>query len=249
MSQEYAWPAMRRSREVPARTEPPAEAATGAGGARALSHLPQAFDLCVFGALALTVFPQVLLSALEPGVGVAGAIAVWALAYLVAWPVRAVVVRLEGRWDPRVRLALARVLFAGSTLAVAALPDASHTAWAPLLLIFARIAQGLAIGGLAHDRLLVDGTPAEARRHRLQSWILAGAVGFTAGAVILGVLAVMLQRADLLAWGWRYPFVMALALNMVAGFADLRLEWARRHRSAERRASLRLVAISGVRLD
>lgn len=251
MSQEHAWPAMRWSREVPARTERPAEAE---GGVQALSQVPQAFDLFVFGALSLTVFPQVFLSALGlsalgPGVGVAGAMAVWALAYLVAWPVRAALIRLDGRWDPRIRRALARLLFAGSSLAVAALPDASHTAWALLLLILARTAQGLALGGLAQGQVVHSSTSVEARRQRLRSWICAGSVGFMAGALVLGILAVMLQRADMNAWGWRYPFVMALALNMVAGFADCRLEWARRDRPAERRRSLRLVAIGGARLD
>lgn len=248
MSQEYAWPAMQRGREVPARAEPPAEAGQdAASGLLTLSQAPQAFDLFVFGALALTAFPQVFLSA--AGLGVAGAVAVWALAYFVAWPVRAALLRLDGRWDPSIRLALARLLFTGSTLAVAALPDANHAAWAPLLLILARTAQGLALGGLAHVRLVRDVAPAGARRQQLRSRILAGAVGTTAGAVVLGVLAVMLPRADFLAWGWRYPFVMALALNMVAGFADHRLEWARSNRTAGPRPPLRLVAISGARLD
>lgn len=251
MSQEYAWPATwRRRPEAPARDERPAHAAgEGDGGVQGLSKVPQAFDLFVFGALALTVFPQVFFPAFGPGAGVAAAIAVWALAYLVAWPVRAALVRLDGRWDPRIRLALARVLFTGSTLAVAALPDASHAAWAPLLLILARIGQGLALGGLVHGRRVGNVTPVGPWRHGLGGWIFAGSVGFTAGAVILGILAVMLQRADVLAWGWRYPFVMALAFNMVAGFADVRLEWARDNRSAARRTPLRLVTVSGARLD
>jgi hypothetical protein len=37
------------------------------------------------------------------------------------------------------------------------------------------------------------------------------------------VLAASLQPPDFVAWGWRYPFMMGPALNIVALFARLRL--------------------------
>jgi MFS family permease len=247
MSQEYAWPATWRREQAPlAAGEPPAATPFGdLAPVLALGGLPQALDGLVFAALALAVFPQVFFQALSPAAGVAAAAAVWAIAYLVAWPVRAAVVRFDRRRDARPRLALARVLFAGASLAIAVLPAARHAAAAPLLLVLARAGQGLALGGLAHGRLACDVQPAEERRLRRRSWALAAGLALVVGGVVLGILAVGLPQADFLAWGWRYPFAMALALNMAGLFADLRVESERGARRVPRRPALRLVTVAG----
>lgn len=244
MSQEHAWPAAwRRGHEA---SEPDArragpQARKGVRGALVLAGLPQAFDLFVFGAVSLAVFPQVFLAGLAPAAAVAVAVGVWVCAYIVAWPAGAALARLGARWDPKVRMGLARALFTVSTLSVAILPATGQWAWAPLLLVILRLGQGLALGGLAQGH--AQGAP---RRELLPSRALAGLVGLAAAALILGVFALALPTEDFLAWGWRYPFVLALALNMTAFFGDLQVAEAQRKPAKPR---LRLVTVDGVRTN
>ncbi|HKR88487.1 MAG TPA: hypothetical protein VJS38_09960 [Phenylobacterium sp.] len=240
MSQEHVWPATwREGHEVPARDGRPRAAAAndGAGAALVLAGLPQAFDAWVFGALALGVFPQLFFSALAPAAGVAAAVGVWALAYVAALAWRAVLARRGHR--TRGHLAAARLVFAIATVATAAAPAAASVVWAPLVLVVLRLAQGLALGALASPRPAAG----DARCVLLRSRVVAGVIGLAAAGGILGGLALALPSEDFVTWGWRYPFVIALTLNMGALFGDLRA--AELHRRARGRPELRLVAVSG----
>jgi len=52
---------------------------------------------------------------------------------------------------------------------------------------------------------------------------LGGPLGFLLAAGLFSFLLLQLSPADFLAWGWRYPFCVAFAINVVALFARLRL--------------------------
>src|SRR5690606_28718632 len=52
---------------------------------------------------------------------------------------------------------------------------------------------------------------------------LGAPVGFIVAAGVFAFLYASLSAEDLLSWGWRYPFFVAFALNVVALFARLRL--------------------------
>jgi len=114
---------------------------------------------------------------------------------------------------------------AGTTL-IGVLPTyATAGYWAPIMLVFLRLIQGLGAGAEYGGAVifLVENAPA---RHR----------GFWGGFAPLGVsignllaagafaLVTMLPRADLLAWGWRLPFLASFLLILVGLFVRLRLE-------------------------
>jgi MFS family permease len=249
MSQEYAWPhsgraGLETAAAPVARARRPLRDFEPALG---LAGLGQAFDACVMGVLALAVFPQLFFANLAPQGALAAAVAVWGLAYAVAWTVRPAVAWLDRRHDPRVRVALGRALFTAGCLAIAALPIAHHGPQSAWLLVLARVAQGLGIAGVAHGRLAPQIAAGEERRSRLRGWALAGGFAALAAGGILTGLVLALPRADFLAWGWRYPFVAALALNLVALFGDLLVERARDSRR-HGRAVLRLATVAGVRV-
>ena len=88
-----------------------------------------------------------------------------------------------------------------------------------------RLAQGVALGGSW------DGLPSllalNAPKHR-RGWYamlgqLGAPVGFIVAAALFAFLLGNLPAEDFYAWGWRYPFFAAFAINVVALFARLRL--------------------------
>ena len=96
--------------------------------------------------------------------------------------------------------------------------------WTILLLALFRILQGFALGG-SRDAcpLLAPNAP----RHR-RSWYamlgqLGAPIGFLVAAALFLYLVLSLSSEDFLGWGWRYPFFVAFAINVVALFACLRL--------------------------
>jgi MFS family permease len=52
---------------------------------------------------------------------------------------------------------------------------------------------------------------------------LGAPVGFIIAAGMFSYMLTELSQDDFLVWGWRYPFYVAFAINVVALFARLRL--------------------------
>jgi MFS family permease len=251
MSQEYAWPAAwRREGEAGETAARRREAGLGdVGLALALAGFPQAFDFAACGVLAASVLPQVFFPGLAPAAALAASLSVWMLAYVAAWVARPAVAAVDRICDPRLRLILARALFTASTMTIALLPASARAAWAPGLFVAARLVQGLGLAGLSHGRLAPQLSPAEERRGRLKVWAVSGAIGLVVAGGLAGVLALVLQGPDLVAWGWRYPFVIALALNISGLVGDLNAESVGRARRPKGRAQIRLATVFGAPVD
>ena len=81
------------------------------------------------------------------------------------------------------------------------------------------------------------------------AWCMAGLAGLIACAGLFAAFAAVLERSDFLAWGWRYPFIIAVAANIVALFADLRLLTAGGAGASDGRPVARLVSAGGVPVD
>jgi len=52
---------------------------------------------------------------------------------------------------------------------------------------------------------------------------LGAPIGFALASILFGYFVANLSSEDFLSWGWRYPFFVAFAINVVALFARLRL--------------------------
>jgi MFS family permease len=89
---------------------------------------------------------------------------------------------------------------------------------APIIVVLCRLVQGLALGGEVgpSSAFLIESAP-PAQRGLYASWQLAsqGAAGLVAGAIGL-VLTNGLAPAEMLAWGWRVPFMVGLLLVPLA---------------------------------
>ncbi len=119
----------------------------------------------------------------------------------------------------RPAMLLTIVLITVGTMGLALTPSyASIGVAAPLIVIFCRLVQGLALGGEVGPAsvFLIEAAP-DGKRGLYSSWQLAsqGLAVLAAGLLGLG-LALVLDKEALKLWGWRVPFVLCLLLVPVA---------------------------------
>ncbi|GAA1282553.1 MFS transporter [Saccharothrix xinjiangensis] len=122
---------------------------------------------------------------------------------------------LRGR---RKAMLLTIVLMAGGSVAIGLLPTYAQVGWlAPVLLLLARIAQGLSLGGEVSNAsayLAEIAPPGRRGRYSAFFYISTGAAVLVAS--LLGfVLARTLSPEQLSSWGWRVPFLIGGVLGLV----------------------------------
>jgi len=126
----------------------------------------------------------------------------------------------------RPALVLTIGLMAVGTLAIAVTPSyASIGIAAPLILVAARLVQGLALGGeIGPSTAVLLECALPRQRGLLTSWQSAsqGISILTAGAVGV-VLAQVLTKDQLADWGWRVPFALGLIIVPVGLYIRRRL--------------------------
>ena len=110
------------------------------------------------------------------------------------------------------------LLMAGGSLAIGVLPTFAMVGWlAPILLLLARIAQGMSLGGEVSNAsaYLAEIAPPE-RRGRYSSFFYISTGSALLMASLLGaLLTAVLTKEELAAWGWRIPFLIGGALGLV----------------------------------
>ena len=113
-----------------------------------------------------------------------------------------------------------------ATVAIAFLPGYHDIGAAAIwLLALARIGQGLALGG-AWDglaSLLALNAPPSKRGWYAMVPQLGAPLGLIVASALFAYFAGNLSADDFFDWGWRYPFFVAFAINVVALFARLRM--------------------------
>lgn len=184
------------------------------------------FDFFVFGIACVLVFPGLLFPFLSPLQGTLSAFALLAVAF-VARPVgTALFMAVQRHWGRGTKLTLALFLLGICTVGMAFLPGhATHGDAVIVALLLLRIGQGLALGGSwdGLPSLLAMSAPPERRGWYAMLGQLGAPLGFVLAAGLFAYLRGSLSEQDFLAWGWRYAFFVAFAINVVALFARLRL--------------------------
>ncbi|WP_425453102.1 MFS transporter [Bosea caraganae] len=184
------------------------------------------FDFFVYAIASVIVFPKLVFSFVDPLTGTLYSFAIFALAF-VARPVgTAIFMAIDRAAGKSAKLTLALVLLGTSTCAIGFLPGYDSIGIASVwLLALARIGQGIALGGTWDGlaSLLALNAP---QRHR--GWYaMIPQLGATLGLIVASALFAFfvgnLSADDFLSWGWRYPFFVAFAINVVALFARLRM--------------------------
>lgn len=230
--------------DMPANFPPPSGAAEGARDARRLNlddapispaeiavgvvigRASEYFDFFVYAIASVLVFPSVFFPFEARLEGTLYAFIVFAFAFL-ARPIGTVIsMAVQKRYGREVKLTLALFLLGTTTAGIAFLPSYAHIGFSSIVILsLLRIGQGLALGGSwdGLPSLLALNAPENKRGWYAMLGQLGAPVGFFIAAGLFWFLISNLDTSDFLTWGWRYPFYVAFAINVVALFARLRL--------------------------
>jgi MHS family dicarboxylic acid transporter PcaT-like MFS transporter len=129
--------------------------------------------------------------------------------------------RIADRRGRKTALLISVVMMCGGSLLIASLPTyASIGAWAPALLLFARLVQGLSVGGeYGATATYMSEVAMRGQRGFLSSFQYVTLIGGQLLAVlVIVVLQQLLDEAELKAWGWRIPFVIGAITAVIALF-------------------------------
>jgi MFS transporter, MHS family, alpha-ketoglutarate permease len=127
--------------------------------------------------------------------------------------------RIADRYGRRRSMMISVLMMCGGSLMIAALPtyDSIGNA-APLLLLLARLFQGLSVGGEYGTSATYMSEVAEPGRKgffaSFQYVTLIG--GQLAALLVLGILQLILSHDELKAWGWRIPFVVGACAALIS---------------------------------
>ncbi|MGV1915444.1 MFS transporter [uncultured Agrobacterium sp.] len=191
-----------------------------------LARMTEFFDFFVYAIASVLVFPYVFFSFADPLTATLYSFAVFSLAF-VARPIGSLIfLQIDRKFGRAVKLTAALFTLCGSTMAISFLPSYSDVGViAPILLAVFRIGQGLGLGG-AWDglvSLLAMNAPERQRGWYAMMPQIGAAMGFGLASAFFIIFVTQLSNPEFLGWGWRFPFFVALALNVLALFARLRM--------------------------
>jgi len=192
------------------------------------------FDFFVYAIASVLVFPKLIFPFVDPLTGTLLAFAVFALAFVVRPFGTAWFTTLERARGRGTKLVLALFLLGSFTVAIAFLPSyAQAGSISVLLLALLRMGQGVALGGTwdGLPSLLALNAPERRRGWYAMLPQLGAPLGFMVASGLFAFFLADLAPADFLSWGWRYPFFVAFAINVVALFARLRIVVAPEYRA------------------
>ncbi|MDD2057165.1 MFS transporter [Pseudomonas sp. GD03860] len=183
------------------------------------------FDFAIYGYFA-AVIGQLFFPSTAPGVSLLSSLAVFAVGFL-SRPLGAVVLGPIGDKLGRRAVLIITVFGMGlATTLIGLLPDyASIGIAAPILLVALRFLQGMMVGGEWSSAGIYIVESAPANRRATAASVITGTAGaaFLCGTAIAAIITASLSDADLMAWGWRVPFVASIVMAGVAMYIRRKL--------------------------
>lgn len=179
----------------------------------------ESFDFYVFSYLSAFFIGPLFFEPLGVFGGTLSAFLANALGF-VARPLGAIVFgHLGDRFGRRAALIITITIMGVATGAIGLLPDYATAGWlGAVLLVGLRLIQGLSLGGEWGGAVLLSTESARPGRRALYAAVpqLGSPVGSILSAALYLLLPVLLSEADLLAWGWRVPFLAAFPLLLIS---------------------------------
>lgn len=186
------------------------------------------YDFFIYGTAAALVFPKLFFPAdIPPLAAQMAAFSTFAVGFIARPVGGAVFGHLGDLFGRKKALVTALMMMGLATAAIGLLPSYAYAGpLAPVLLVALRFIQGLAVGGQwgGAALLAIESAP-PSRRGFYGSFVQVGVpLGvLLANVVFLAVGAVVAPDA-FLAWGWRIPFLVSLALVGIGIYVQLNLE-------------------------
>ncbi len=173
------------------------------------------YDFTIYNTMAALVFSQLFFPSVDPMVGTMLAFSTYAIGYL-SRPLGGLFFgRLGDKIGRRAVLVITLIIMGLTTATIGLLPTyGSAGILAPLLLITLRFVQGVALGGeWAGAVLLAVEHGRQDQRGLNASWTQMGpALGTLLGTGLIYGFTSLMDNETFLAWGWRVPFLLSLAL-------------------------------------
>lgn len=184
------------------------------------------FDFYIFATAAVLVFPKLFFPAENATSAQLQSFATFAVAFFARPVGSAIFGHFGDRIGRKATLVAALLTMGLSTVVIGMLPTyASIGVTAPLLLVLCRFGQGLGLGGEWGGAVLLatENAPPGKRAWYGMFPQLGAPIGFICSAGIFLVLTDTLSESQLLAWGWRVPFLLSSLLVFVGLYVRLRL--------------------------
>jgi MHS family shikimate/dehydroshikimate transporter-like MFS transporter len=175
------------------------------------------YDFFLYGTAAALVFNKIFFPTLDPILGTLAAFATYGVGF-IGRPMGGIVFGHFGDRIGRKSMLMATLLMMGiPSMIIGLIPSYQSIGyWAAATLVAMRFLQGMAVGGEWGGAVLMAVEHAPAGRKGFFGSLPQTGVGF---GLILSSLAMsavaVLPEADLLAWGWRVPFLASIVLVVV----------------------------------
>lgn len=206
------------------------------------------FCFAIYGYLATVIGPLFFPSA-EPLAATLATFAVFAVGFL-ARPVGGVLFgHIADKVGRRKSLSWSLVLMAFATVSIGLLPTYTQIgALAPVLLVIARTAQGLSVGGQlgVSSSLMIEHAP-DSHRGYYGSWTAAsGTAGLLLASITATLLTAVLPEEALGSWAWRAPFLLGAFAGVIGWYVRRRIDETPSFRTIKRRGEVEIVPVAEV---
>jgi MFS family permease len=210
-----------------------------------LGSVIEYYDFLLYATASAVVFNKVFFPNIDPAIGAIASFGTLATGYL-ARPVGAAIFGHYGdRIGRKQALIVTMSIMGVVSVLIGLLPGyASIGIWAPILLVFLRILQGIAIGGEWGGAVLISAEHATSRRGLWAGFTLSGAPsGMVLSTLALTVVAALVGEPALIEWGWRIPFLLSAVLLAIGLFVRSRVEETPAFRRETERSTLPLMDV------
>lgn len=185
------------------------------------------FDFLIYATAAALVLGPQFFPSVSPVAGTLASFATFAVGF-AARPLGGIIAgHIGDRFGRKPPLVGAMLIMGLATFGIGILPGyATIGVWAPILLVTARLIQGLGVGAQwgGAALLLTEHAPIE-RRGFYGSLVQTGAVfGAVLGSLFFLILTSTLSDDQFTTWGWRVPFLSGLILVLIGSYVQLKIE-------------------------
>jgi len=195
--------------------------------ASCLGNAVEWYDFSVYGFLAI-IIGKVFFAAAPASVQTILALVTFSIPFLVRPLGAAVFGTLGDKYGRKRVLTLTIILISLSTCAIGLIPGyAAIGVAAPILILIAKIIQGLSVGGeYAGAMTFVAEYSPDRRRGFLSSWLDFGSVaGFLFGILVVFIVTKLTGgQLSPEGWGWRIPFLLSLPLGLIGLYLRSHME-------------------------
>ena len=184
------------------------------------------YDFFLYGTAAALVFNRLFFPTLDPLAGTLSAYGTFAVGF-VARPLGGAVFGHYGdRIGRKTMLVWSLLIMGVATALIGLIPTYDRIGvWSPILLVALRFVQGIGVGGEWGGAVLMAVEHSGGGRRGFHgSWPQMGVpAGLLLSTAVFALLSALMPDEQFLAWGWRVPFLVSVALIGVGLFVRLRI--------------------------